>query len=75
MADFEKDMNLEELAERTKAIYEPEQFPGAIMSLSEPFKARILVFASGKAIILDLKSSQEIDATIRQLEQLMDSMS
>ena len=45
-ADFGKSVNLENLSLNSKVIYEPEQFPGAIIRLEQPFKTRILVFAS-----------------------------
>jgi len=31
--DFGKGINFEELSEKTKIIYEPEQFPGAILRI------------------------------------------
>lgn len=66
--DLERNINLEGLAENTKILYEPEQFPGAMIRLSEPFKATVLLFASGKAVIAGLKKSSEIEPTIKQLE-------
>jgi len=48
---------MERILETTKAIYEPEQFPGAILRLKEPFKTSMLIFASGKVVITGLKSS------------------
>lgn len=71
-ADFEKSVNLEKLPETSKAIYEPEQFPGAILRFEEPFKTSILVFASGKTVITGLTSSDQIKPTIQKLEQLID---
>lgn len=72
-ADFGRGLNLEKLSENTKAIYEPEQFPGAILRLEQPFKTSILVFASGKVVITGLKSSQQIEPTIQKLQQLIES--
>jgi transcription initiation factor TFIID TATA-box-binding protein len=72
VADFGKSIALEELPEKTKAIYEPEQFPGAILRLEEPFKTSILLFASGKAVITGLKSSGQIEPTIHQLKQIIE---
>ena len=48
VADFEKSVNLEMLSMESKAIYEPEQFPGAILRFEEPFKTSILVLLLGK---------------------------
>ena len=72
-ADLEKSLNLEELSEKLGAIYEPEQFPGVILRSKKPFKATILLFASGKAVIAGLKSSEQIGSTIQKLEQLVES--
>jgi transcription initiation factor TFIID TATA-box-binding protein len=71
--DFEKSLNLEKLSENTKAIYEPEQFPGAIVRLEKPYKTSILVFASGKAVITGLKCTTQIEPTIEQLKKIVES--
>jgi transcription initiation factor TFIID TATA-box-binding protein len=71
VANFEKSLNLEEISENSKAIYEPEQFPGAILRLNDPYKASILVFASGKVAIAGLKNSGQIEPTIQRLKQLL----
>lgn len=73
MADFEASLNLEKFSENTRAIYEPEQFPGTIIRLEKPFKTSILVFASGKVVITGLKSSEQIEPTIQLLKQLIES--
>src|SRR3989337_1505902 len=72
VTDFEKSMNLETLSMESKAIYEPEQFPGAILRLEEPFKTSVLIFASGKAVITGLKSSKQIEPIIEQLKEIVD---
>lgn len=72
VADFQANLELENLSEDLKAIYEPEQFPGAILRLKEPFKTSILLFASGKAVITGLKSSEQIEPTIQLLKQLLE---
>lgn len=69
--DFENNINLEEISEKTRAIYEPEQFPGAILRLEAPYKTSILIFASGKAVIAGLKSSKQIEPTIEKLRSLL----
>jgi transcription initiation factor TFIID TATA-box-binding protein len=70
-ADFEQLINLEELAQKTRAIYEPEQFPGAILRLQQPFKTSILVFASGKVVITGLKDSKQIEPTAEKIKKLI----
>ena len=66
-ADFGESVNLEELSKDCKMIYEPEQFPGGILRIEEPYKATILIFASGKIVITGLRSSNHIQPTIQKL--------
>ncbi|MCW3994963.1 MAG: TATA box-binding protein [Candidatus Bathyarchaeota archaeon] len=70
-ADFEQQVNLEELAQKTRVIYEPEQFPGAILRLQQPFKTSILVFASGKVVITGLKDSKQIETVVERIKELI----
>jgi transcription initiation factor TFIID TATA-box-binding protein len=72
-ADFEQPINLEELAQKTRAIYEPEQFPGAILRLDSPFKTSVLIFASGKTVITGLKSQKQIQQVVQALNPLMET--
>jgi transcription initiation factor TFIID TATA-box-binding protein len=72
-ADFEKSVSLERLSETSKVIYEPEQFPGAMLRFSEPYKTTLLIFASGKVVITGLKSSAQIEPTIEKLTKLLGS--
>ena len=71
-ADFEQQFNLEELSQKIRAIYEPEQFPGAILRITQPFKTSVLLFASGKAVITGLKSQTEIEPTIQALKSIIE---
>lgn len=71
-ADFGKSINLENLSQNSKAIYEPEQFPGAILRISEPFKTSVLIFASGKMVITGLKSEAQIEPIIQILNHLIE---
>lgn len=54
-------------------VYEPEQFPGAIIkiSLGEDKIATILLFASGKLVCLGLKKLEAIKKAIEQLIALI----
>jgi transcription initiation factor TFIID TATA-box-binding protein len=71
--DFERNVDLENLVlDSNEIIYEPEQFPGAILRTETPFQASIIVFASGKAIITGLKSSKQILPTVRQLRHFIE---
>jgi len=43
IVNFKEKIDLEELVKKCKMIYEPEQFPGGIIKISEPYKATILI--------------------------------
>jgi transcription initiation factor TFIID TATA-box-binding protein len=70
-ADFERTLNLEEISQRARAIYEPEQFPGAILRITQPFKTSVLIFASGKVVITGLKSQSEIELTVNTIDTII----
>ena len=68
--DFE--VNLDKIAslKKMKVIYEPDQFPGAIIYLPLPENATvatILLFASGKLVCVGLKDPKDVHAAIEQL--------
>ena len=71
-ADLGESVNLEELSKNCRMIYEPEQFPSGILRVEEPFKATVLLFASGKAVITGLKSSNQIKPTIQKLLNILE---
>lgn len=75
IVNFEEKIDLEELVEKCKMIYEPEQFPGGIIKISEPYKATILLFASGKAVVTGLKALNQIDSIIREIKCIMRRLS
>ena len=56
-----------------QVIYEPEQFPGAIISftLSEKTKATILLFSSGKIVCVGLKDQKDIAIAIHRLQEII----
>lgn len=70
--DLKREIDLNEIIERTRAIYEPEQFPAAILRLKEPFKTTILIFASGKLVISGLKHVSEIEPVVKSVENIFD---
>jgi len=72
-ADFGKSLSLEKLSEETKAIYKPEQFSGAILRFSKPYKTGILIFASGKTVITGLRSQEHLEPTIKKLQRIVES--
>lgn len=55
--------------EDVQIIYEPDQFPGAIISfaLPEKQKATILLFSSGKIVCVGLKNRKDVDSAIHHL--------
>jgi len=67
MADLRRPIDLERLSVQQKLIYEPEQFPGAILRLHDPVKATILLFASGKAVISGLKARNQISTILNDI--------
>jgi len=68
-ANLGRSIDLETLAGKHRLIYEPEQFPGAILKITEPYKASILLFASGKAVITGLKNSDEIPQVLNMVSK------
>ena len=71
MINFGESINLEELAKNYGIIYEPEQFPGGILRIKEPYKTTVLVFASGKVIVSGLRSSNQIKPTIQKIVSIL----
>lgn len=67
---FEVDLYKIASSNKIKAIYEPDQFPGAIIHLPLPKNATvasILLFASGKLVCVGLKDTKDVHAAIEQL--------
>jgi transcription initiation factor TFIID TATA-box-binding protein len=61
-------INLEDIAMRLgNLIYEPEQFPGIIYRPGE--KSRILLFASGKLVIVGTKTIEEINSEYLKIKE------
>jgi transcription initiation factor TFIID TATA-box-binding protein len=71
--DLEREISIEELNKKPHVIYEPEQFPGAIVRLTTPHKATILVFTSGKIVIYGLKNSSQIEQVVDELQRIIES--
>jgi transcription initiation factor TFIID TATA-box-binding protein len=62
-------VDIESLAERLeRCIYEPEMFPGLILSDRWTY----LVFANGRANVLGMKSESELDQAVSHLIELID---
>lgn len=70
--DLGKDIDFEKLMQKPNVIYEPDQFPASIVHLLHPYKATVLVFASGKIVISGLKSSSQIQEVLEELQRIVD---
>jgi transcription initiation factor TFIID TATA-box-binding protein len=71
VADLGKEVNLENLAQNYKMIYEPEQFPGGILRMDE-FGVAVLIYASGKAVIAGVKNLKDIPEIVRKVEDVVE---
>jgi transcription initiation factor TFIID TATA-box-binding protein len=56
-----------------QVIYEPEQFPGAVIrfTLAEETKATILLFSSGKIVCVGLRDQKDINIAIHCLLEMI----
>lgn len=71
VADFGRNIDLEDLAIKHSLIYEPEQFPGGILRIKEPHSVTALLYASGKAVFTGLKSTNHIDPAVRKILKML----
>jgi len=60
----------EEIAQKHSAIYEPDQFPHAIVKRQSP-KTTILIFNSGKIIIAGVEKLNELEQTSDMLKRIL----
>ncbi len=63
-------VDLENFASENNVIYEPEQFPGAIIKTTQP-KATHLVFSSGKIVISGTRSIQELHEATNWITEVL----
>ena len=72
---FEPKLDSIERVEGAQIIYEPEQFPSAMISftLSEKSKATILLFSSGKIVCVGLTDRKDIHNVIHHLLRIIPS--
>jgi transcription initiation factor TFIID TATA-box-binding protein len=71
--DLGKAVDFEKLIQNPNVVYEPEQFPASIVHLLHPYKATVLVFASGKIVINGLKTSSQIEQVVEELQRIIES--
>ena len=70
---FKPDIERLAISREVKVIYEPEQFPGAIirLTLSEKSKATVLLFSSGKIVCVGLKDRKDVNGAIHRLLEII----
>jgi len=70
---FEPKLDSIKLVRGVQVIYEPEQFPAAIirLTLSEKSKATILLFSSGKIVCVGLRNQKDIAIAIHRLLEII----
>jgi transcription initiation factor TFIID TATA-box-binding protein len=66
-----KPISLEDFAFETRAIYEPEQFPAAILKTGTPERT-FLIFNSGKIVLSGIKSMDDLDQAVRQIISILE---
>jgi len=62
---FELALNLDNIE------YEPEQFPGAVMKITEP-KASLLIFLNGQVICAGLKNEKDMNKALNKSKRLIE---
>jgi len=67
--DLEKLVTKTQTTRQIQTMYEPEQFPAAILkiSINQNTKATVLLFSSGKLVIAGLKTTEQIDQALEKL--------
>jgi transcription initiation factor TFIID TATA-box-binding protein len=70
LASFEISFNLEELSDIVGAMYEPEQFPGAILKIEET-NTTYLIFQSGKVIISGTSIINELERSYVKIRDIL----
>ena len=62
------DLNLNALTMKLRNVeYEPEQFPGLVYKMKEPFPASFLLFSNGKIVCTGTKHEDEMDKCLNRL--------
>ena len=64
-------IDLEKAVRPLKAMYEPEQFPGAIYRMDEP-RVVMLLFASGKLVCTGAKREQDVYDAVHKLHRMLE---
>lgn len=62
------ELNLNVLAMKLRNVeYEPEQFPGLVYKIENPFHASFLLFSNGKLVCTGTKSEEEMKRCLERL--------
>ncbi len=70
-ADLQMDLDLMSLAKLAHDIdYEPEQFPGAILKITEP-KSALLLFKNGKIICTGTRTTSDVKIAVGKAVKLI----
>lgn len=71
VGSYERSIDLEALAMSLEGVeYEPEQFPGASMSIENP-RTTFLIFPTGKIVSLGCKNEQEVLEGLKALYRIL----
>jgi transcription initiation factor TFIID TATA-box-binding protein len=73
VASFKNISSLEEIASITGAIYEPEQFSGAILK-DKKVNATYLIFQSGKIVINGINSIKKLEKSHKHIIELLENI-
>jgi len=66
-------IDLEEAVHKLRAMYEPEQFPGAIYRMQDP-KAVFLIFSTGKLVCVGAKREEDVYRAVENLVATLEEM-
>jgi len=67
-------VNLEEAAYKLENVmYEPEQFPGLIYRMTDPYVV-LLIFSSGKMVITGAKREEEVDMAVKNIYKTLSEL-
>jgi|APSaa5957512622_1039677.scaffolds.fasta_scaffold36999_2 transcription initiation factor TFIID TATA-box-binding protein len=70
LASMDVNFTLEIVSNVIGAMYEPEQFPGAVVKLQNP-KATCLIFQSGKVIITGINNIADVEQAHSKIKQIL----
>ena len=66
-------VDLEELCQRARLMYEPEQFPGAIYRMESP-RVVFLIFSTGKIVCVGAKKEEDVYEAVEKLRRMLEEI-